>query len=122
MSQNTVPHEVQGRAIPWHELSPQDLHLSARIAHRAMLLLKAKMQEAKIPLLPHQQLPEPRLLAMDVCVLKLSRPSVDLHRFATFGNDDFMDDIVTLLTHINRVDGTVSPMVNFRCAISALSI
>ena len=119
MSQNTVPHEVQGRAIPWHELSPEDLHLAARVAHRAMLMLKAKMQESKIPLLPHQQLPEPRLLAMDVCVLKLSRPNVDLMRFATCGSDDFMDDIVTLMTAINRVDGTIPPMVNFRCAAVA---
>lgn len=30
-----------------------------------------------------------------------------------------MDDIVTLLTAINRIDGTISPMVNFRCAAVA---
>jgi hypothetical protein len=59
---------------------------------------------------------------MDVAVLKISRPAVDLERFANAGAEDFMDDIVTLITHINRVDGTISPMVNFRCAMSALSI
>lgn len=119
MSQTPLPHEITGRAIPWHELSPEDLHLAACIAHRAMRMLKAKMREAQIALLPHQQLPEPSLLAMDVCVLKLSRPSLDLRRFFACGQDDFMDDIVTLLTAINRIDGTISPMVNFRCAAVA---
>lgn len=122
MSQIQLPHEMQGRAIPWHELTPRDLQLSARIAHRALAMLRDKMREANIPLLPHQQLPEPRLLAMDVAVLKLNRPTVDLERFANAGAEDFMDDIVSLLTHINRVDGTISPMVNFRCAMSARSI
>ena len=120
MSQNTVPHEVQGRAIPWHELSADDLVQASRIAHRAMRMLRDKMNEANIPLLPHQQLPEPRLIAMDVGVLKLNRRHmIDLQKFANAGAEDFMDDIVTLMTAINRVDGTVSPMVNFRCANSA---
>jgi hypothetical protein len=122
MSQTPLPHEITGRAIPWHELSPRDLQLAARIAHRALAMLRDRMREANIPLLPHQQLPEPRLLGMDVAVLKISRPAVDLERFANAGAEDFMDDIVTLITHINRVDGTISPMVNFRCAMSALSI
>jgi len=122
MSQIQLPHEMQGRAIPWHELTPRDLQLAARISHRACAMLRDIMRQRQMTLLPHQQLPEERLLAMDVAVLKISRPTVDLERFANAGADDFMDDIVTLLTHINRVDGTIPPMVNFRCAMSARSI
>ena len=117
-----LPHEVEGRSIPWHQLTPDDLHKASRIAHRACLMLKRIMESRQIPLLPHAQLPDPRLLAMDVAVLKLNRPAADLERFANAGADDFMDDIVALLTAINRVDGTISPMVNFRCAMSARSI
>jgi hypothetical protein len=122
MSQTPLPHEITGRAIPWHELSPDDLATAARIAHRACSMLKDLMSSRQIPLLPHEQLPEPRLLAMDVALLKLNRRDVDLSRLLNAGAEDFMDDIVTLLTHINRVDGTISPMVNFRCAMSARSI
>lgn len=117
-----LPHELQGRAIPWHELTGDDLTQAARIAHRALTMLRDKMREASIPLLPHQQLPEPRLIAMDVAVLKLNRRDIDLHRFANQNADDFMSDIVTLMTAINRVDGTIAPMVHFRCAMSARSI
>lgn len=117
-----LPHEAQGRSIPWHELTPDDLHKASRVAHRACLMLKRMMEDRQIPLLPHQQLPDPRLLAMDVAVLKLNRREIDLHRFASQSADDFMSDIVTLLTHINRVDGTIAPMVHFRCAMSARSI
>lgn len=111
-----LPHEVTGRAIPWHELTPDDLHKATRVAHRACLMLKRAMNDRQIPLLPHQQLPDPKLLAMDVAVLKLNRPGVDLGRFANANADDFMADIVTLMQHINRIDGIVSPMVHFRCA------
>lgn len=119
MSQTPLPHEITGRAIPWHELSPRDLQLAARIAHRACAMLRDIMHERQMTLLPHQQLPEERLLAMDVAVLKLSIPSADLERFANANADDFMTDIVTLISSINRVDGIVSPMVHFRCAIPA---
>lgn len=122
MSQTPLPHEITGRAIPWHELNPDDLATAARIAHRACSMLKDLMSSRQIPLLPHEQLPEPRLLAMDAALLKLNRRDVDLSRLLNAGADDFMDDIVTLITHINRVDGTISPMVNFRCAMSARSI
>jgi hypothetical protein len=122
MSQTPLPHEITGRAIPWHELNPDDLATAARIAHRACSMLKDLMISRQIPLLPHEQLPEPRLLAMDVALLKLNRRDVDLSRLLNAGADDFMGDIVTLITHINRVDGTISPMVNFRCAMSARSI
>lgn len=115
----TLPHELQGRSIPWHELNHDDLTQATRIAHRALTMLRDKMREANIPLLPGEQLPEPRLIAMDVAVLKLNRRNIDLHRFANAGADDFMGDIVTLLTHINRVDGTIAPMVHFRCAAVA---
>jgi hypothetical protein len=122
MSQTPLPHEITGRAIPWHELNPGDLATAARIAHRACSMLKDLMSSRQIPLLPHEQLPEPRLLAMDVALLKLNRRDADLSRLLKAGADDFMGDIVTLITHINRVDGTISPMVNFRCAMSARSI
>jgi hypothetical protein len=122
MSQTPLPHEITGRAIPWHELNPDDLATAARIAHRACSMLKDLMNSRQIPLLPHEQLPEPRLLAMDAALLKLNRRDVDLSRLLNAGAEDFMDDIVTLITHINRVDGTISPMVNFRCAMSARSI
>ena len=122
MSQTPLPHEITGRAIPWHELNPDDMTQAARIAHRALTMLRDKMREANIPLLPHEQLPEPRLIAMDVAVLKLNRRDIDLHRFANQNADDFMSDIVTLMTAINRVDGTIAPMVHVRCAMSARSI
>ena len=116
MSNTQLPHEIQGRAIPWHELNPDDLATAARIAHRACSMLKDLMSARQIPLLPHQQLPEPRLLAMDVAVLKLSRRDADLSRLLNASADDFMSDIITLMTHINRVDGIVSPLIHFRCA------
>ena len=111
-----LPHEIQGRAIPWHELNPDDLATAVRIASRACKILKNLMNERQIPLLPHQQLPEPRLLAMDVALLKLNRRDVDLLRLLNAGADDFMSDVITLMTHINRIDGIVNPMVHFRCA------
>ena len=114
-----LPHEIQGRSIPWHQLTQDDLHKASRVAHRACLMLKRLMDDRQIPLLPHEQLPDPKMLAMDVAVLKLSIPSADLERFANANADDFMSDIITLMTHINRVDGIVSPMVHFRCAKSA---
>jgi hypothetical protein len=116
MMNTQLPHEIQGRAIPWHELNPDDLATAARIAHRACKILKNLMDERQIPLLPHQQLPEPRLIAMDVALLKLNRRDADLSRLLNAGADDFMSDIVTLMTHINRVDGIVSTLVHFRCA------
>ena len=119
MSQIQLPHEITGRSIPWHELNPDDLTQGARIAHRACAMLRDIMRERQLSLLPHEQLPEPRLIAMDVAVLKLNRRDIDLHRFANQNADDFMSDIVTLLTHINRVDGTITPMVHFRCAAVA---
>lgn len=122
MNQTPLPHELKGRSIPWHELNPDDLTQAARIAHRALTMLRDKMREGNIPLLPHQQLPEPRLIAMDAAVLKLNRRDIDLHRFANQNADDFMSDIVTLMVAINRVDGTIAPMVHFRCAMSARSI
>lgn len=114
-----LPHEITGRAIPWHELNLRDLQLAARIAHRACAMLRDIMRERQLSLLPHQQLPEERLLAMDVAVLKLSIPSADLERFANANADDFMSDIITLMQHINRIDGIVSPMLHFRCAAVA---
>lgn len=114
-----LPHEVTGRAIPWHELTPDDLHKATRVAHRACAMLRDIMQDRQIPLLPHQQLPDPKMVAMDVAVLKLNRPGADLERLANANADDFMSDIITLLTHINRIDGIVSPMVHFRCAAVA---
>lgn len=114
-----LPHELKGRAIPWHELNPRELQLAARVAHRACAMLRDIMRERQISLLPHQQLPEERLLAMDVAVLKLSIPSVNLERFVNANADDFMTDIITLMSSINRVDGIVSPMVHFRCAAPA---
>lgn len=114
-----LPHEITGRSIPWHELTPRDLQIAARIAHRACAMLRDIMRERQMTLLPHQQLPDERLLAMDVAVLKLSIPSADLERFANANADDFMSDIVTLMSSINRVDGIVSPMVHFRCAAVA---
>lgn len=119
MSQIQLPHEIQGRSIPWHELNGGDLALAARIAHRACAMLKDLMESRQIPLLPHQQLPEPRLIAMDIAVLKLCRRDIDLATLANANADDFMGDIITLMTHINRVDGIVSPMVHFRCAAVA---
>lgn len=119
MNPTPLPHEITGRAIPWHELNPRDLQLAARISHRACAMLRDIMRERQMTLLPHQQLPEERLLAMDVAVLKLSIPSADLERFANANADDFMSDIITLMQHINRVDGIVSPMVHFRCAAVA---
>ena len=111
-----LPHEIQGRAIPWHELSMKDLQTAAHIAHRACAMLRDVMRERNIPLLPHQQLPDEKLLAMDVAVLKLNRRDVSLSRLLNAGADDFMSDIITLETHINRVDGIISPMLHFRCA------
>ncbi len=116
MSETTILHEVTGRSIPWHELSPNDLRDATRIAHRATNMLKAIMSERQIPLLPHAQVPDTRMLAMDVCVLRLSRRDVDLQRFANSGADDFMSDVIALMTHINRVDGVIFPDVHFRCA------
>ena len=116
MNATPLPHEIQGRAIPWHELNPDDLATAARIAHRACAMLKTLMDERQFLLLPHEQLPEPRLIAMDVALLKLNRRNVDLSRLLNAGADDFMSDIITLMTHINRVDGIVNPLVHFRCA------
>ena len=82
-------------------------------------MLKDLMSARQIPLLPHEQLPEPRLIAMDVALLKLNRRDADLSRLLNAGADDFMSDIITLMTHINRVDGIVSPLVHFRCASPA---
>jgi hypothetical protein len=116
MNATPLPHEIQGRAIPWHELNPDDLATAARIAHRACAMLKTLMDERQFLLLPHEQLPEPRLIAMDVALLKLTRRNVDLTRLLNAGADDFMSDIITLMTHINRIDGIVNPLVHFRCA------
>jgi hypothetical protein len=116
MNATPLPHEIQGRAIPWHELNPDDLATAARIAHRACAMLKTLMDERQFLLLPHEQLPEPRLIAMDVALLKLTRRNVDLTRLLNAGADDFMSDIITLMTHINRIDGIVDPLVHFRCA------
>jgi hypothetical protein len=116
MNTTPLPHEIQGRAIPWHELNPDDLATAARIAHRACAMLKTLMDERQFLLLPHEQLPEPRLIAMDVALLKLTRRNVDLTRLLNAGADDFMSDIITLMTHINRIDGIVDPLVHFRCA------
>jgi hypothetical protein len=116
MNTTPLPHEIQGRAIPWHELNPDDLATAARIAHRACAMLKTLMDERQFLLLPHEQLPEPRLIAMDVALLKLTRRNVDLTRLLNAGADDFMSDIITLMTHINRIDGIVNPLVHFRCA------
>jgi hypothetical protein len=116
MNATPLPHEIQGRAIPWHELNPDDLATAARIAHRACAMLKTLMDERQFLLLPHEQLPEPRLIAMDVALLKLTRRNVDLTRLLNAGADDFMSDIITLMTNINRIDGIVNPLVHFRCA------
>lgn len=116
MSNTQLPHEIQGRVIPWHELNPDDLATAARIAHRACAMLKTLMDERQFLLLPHEQLPEPRLIAMDVALLKLTRRNVDLTRLLNAGADEFMSDIITLMTHINRIDGIVNPLVHFRCA------
>ena len=116
MNTTPLPHEIQGRAIPWHELNPDDLATAARIAHRACAMLKTLMDERQFLLLPHEQLPEPRLIAMDVALLKLTRRNVDLTRLLNAGADDFMSDIITLMTHINRIDGIVNPLLHFRCA------
>lgn len=116
MMNTQLPHEIQGRAIPWHELNPDDLATAARIAHRACAMLKTLMDERQFLLLPHEQLPEPRLIAMDVALLKLTRRNVDLTRLLNAGADDFMSDIITLMTNINRIDGIVNPLVHFRCA------
>jgi hypothetical protein len=114
-----LPHEIiPKRSIPWHEMSQGDLALAMRISHRACTILQALIEGRQISLLPHQQMPDPKMLAMDVCVLKLCRPSIDLHRLLRCDHEDFMDDIVALLQSINRVDGLVPSLVHFRCDAS----
>lgn len=114
-----LPHEIiPKRSIPWHELAQGDLILATKIAHRACTILQALIEGRQISLLPHQQMPDPKMLAMDVCVLKLCRPSIDLCRLLRCNHEDFMGDIVTLLQSINRVDGLVPTLVHFHCDAS----
>jgi len=105
--------------IPWHEMSPTDMSWCIHAAHRAMRILQRKIDEKQFKLLPHHQLPDAQLLAMDFAVLKLSRPTVDLVRLIRMGEDDFMEDTIALMTCIDRVDGRVPDFVSFGCDASS---
>lgn len=105
--------------IPWHELSMHDIQGCTFAAHRAMRILKRKIAEGQFKLLPHHQIPDAQLLAMDFAVLKLSRPTVDLERLSRMSVEDFMEDTIALMTCINRVDGRVPEFVHFACDASS---
>lgn len=105
--------------IPWHELSPHDMQGCIRAAHRAMRILQDRINSGQFKLLPHHQLPDAQLLAMDFAVLKLSRPTVDLERLSRMSAEDFMEDTIALMTCIDRVDGRVPDFVSFACDASS---
>lgn len=105
--------------IPWHELSEQDMAGCIRAAHRAMRILRRRIDEKQFKLLPHHQLPDAQLLAMDFAVLKLSRPTVDLDALSRMSVEDFMEDTISLLSSIDRVDGVVPSFVSFACDASS---
>jgi hypothetical protein len=105
--------------IPWHELSPHDMSWCIHAAHRAMRILQRRIDERQFKLLPHHQMPDAQLLAMDFAVLKLSRPTVDLESLSRMSVEDFMEDTIALMTCIDRVDGRVPTFVHFACDASS---
>lgn len=111
--------KAERAGIPWHELSAQDMAGCIRAAHRAMRILHDRINSGQFKLLPHHQLPDAQLLAMDFAVMKLSRPTVDLVRLNDMCVDDFMEDTIALMTCIDRVDCRVPDFVSFACDASS---
>lgn len=105
--------------IPWHELSQHDMAGCIHAAHRAMRILQDRINSGQFKLLPHHQMPDAQLLAMDFAVLKLSRPTVDLGRLSRMSVEGFMEDTIALMTCIDRVDGRVPDFVSFACDASS---
>lgn len=101
---------VDGK-IQFHKLTPEELELIVAIGVRAGAAIRDLMKARKGVDIE----PDPQLIAMDVAVVHLSRP-LQLMTFLRANDLDFISEIVTIQTNIQRGCGSLPVFVPLRYA------